>query len=163
MRYPILHEWKCQPVSLCLDCFKQPEAESYDPAAMQKAAQREAEEFRASLKRHLQSRGKASPEMPPPRRLKPVLPRKEMTCPGCGEPIFVSPNMRSYQLKFCSMRCYQRAYRKQRRNTGSTIQWKGERGHQCEACEQHFHGKRRDAKFCSDRCRQWMYRQRARV
>src|SRR6266566_1140140 len=38
MRYPILHEWKCQPVSLCLDCFKSPDADSYDPAAMQQAA-----------------------------------------------------------------------------------------------------------------------------
>ena len=161
MRYPILHEWKCEPVSLCLDCFKHPDAESYDPAAMQASAAAESEQIRAQVKaRH--------PEMyfEPPKRRTPVAPRQETTCPGCGEPIFVASNLRSYKLQFCSMRCYQRSYRKRRRDTGSAIDWKftGEvpRRHQCAACKVLFRGKRRDARFCSNRCRQWAYRARKR-
>jgi hypothetical protein len=151
MRYPILHDWKCQPVSLCLDCFKQPDADGYDPAAMQASAEAEREQLRAHFK------------LPnPKRRRTPVAPREETTCPGCGEPIFVAPNLRSYQLQFCSMRCYQRSYRKRRRDTGSAIDWKftDERRRQCAACKKLFRGKRRDAKFCSDGCRQWHYRRR---
>lgn len=160
MRYPILHEWKCQPVSLCLDCFKHPDAESYDPAAMQASAATEVEAFSASLRQHWQSRGLAPPA--PPKRRTPPAPRKETTCPGCGEPIFVSPNLRSYQLQFCSMRCYQREYRRRRRNTGSAIDWKlvASERHRCAACKKLVQGRRRDAKFCSDRCRQWHYRRR---
>jgi len=162
MRYPILHEWNCQPVSLCLDCFKHPDVESYDPAAIQASAQKEADEFHASYAAHCQSEGRPPPDVPAPRRRTPIAPRKEKTCPGCGEPIFISPNLRSHQLQFCSMRCYQRAYRKRRRDTGSAIDWKwtGERRHQCAACKKRFQGKRRDGKFCSNRCRQWAYRRR---
>jgi hypothetical protein len=153
MRYPILHEWKCQPVSLCLDCFKRPDAESYDPAAIQASAQAESEQFRAQFKaRH--------PEMDfePPKRRTPIAPRKETTCPGCGEPILVSP-LRSYQLQFCSMRCYQREYRKRRRNTGSAVAWKNDGRQRCAACKKDIRSKRKDAKFCSNACRQWHHRQ----
>jgi hypothetical protein len=161
MRYPILHEWKCEPVSLCLDCFKCPDAASYDPAAIQASAAAEAEASSASLRQYLQSRGQAPPEAPPPRRRTPVAPRKETTCPGCGEPTFVAPNLRSHQLQFCSMRCYQRAYRKARRQHGSTIDWKGGIRARCECCKQfHLTSKRKDARFCSNKCRQWQYRQR---
>jgi hypothetical protein len=148
MRYPILHEWKCQPVSLCLDCFKSEEAESYDPAAIQadKDADREPAHIQLGL--------------PKPERRRAVAPREERTCPGCGEPIFVAPNLCAYQLQFCSMRCYQRTHRKRRRNTGSTVAWKGGRGHQCAACKKSFKGKRADAKFCSSKCRQWGHRRR---
>jgi hypothetical protein len=163
MRYPILHEWKCQPVSLCLDCFKHPDAESYDPAAIQASAAADRKDFEEFLARKNLS---LPPPPPLPKRRTPLAPRKETTCPGCGEPIFVAPNLRSYQLQFCSMRCYQRSYRKRRRDTGSAIDWKftGElpRRHQCAACKVLFRGKRRDARFCSDRCRQWAYRARRR-
>jgi hypothetical protein len=155
MRYPILHGWKCEPVSLCLDCFKHGDSESYDPAALQASAQAEADERHASFNQYFQSRGFAKP----PKRHPPVEPRKETTCPGCGEPIFISPNLRSYQLHFCSMRCYQRDYRKRRRHSESAIDWKWAGERHCAACKKSFR-KRRDAKFCSSRCRQWHYRRR---
>jgi predicted nucleic acid-binding Zn ribbon protein len=151
MRYPILHEWKCQPVSLCLDCFKSPAADGYDPAAMQQAAHKDREESHARF------------NLDPPKRRAPVAPRRETTCPGCGEPIFVSPNLRSMTLRFCSMRCYQRTYRKRRRETGSAVEWKwaGERRRRCAACKKSLQTKRHDARFCSNKCRQWQYRQRS--
>jgi hypothetical protein len=155
MRYPIVHGWECQPVSLCLDCFKHPDADSYDPAAMQAGAEAERELFRAELKaRH------PGELFEPPRRRNAVAPRKETTCPGCGEPIFVAPNLRSFQLRFCSMRCYQRSYRKRRRDTGSAIDWKGGIRARCECCKRLITSKRKDARFCSNKCRQRQYRQR---
>jgi predicted nucleic acid-binding Zn ribbon protein len=163
MRYPILHEWNCQPVSLCLDCFKHPDAKSYDPAAMQASDEAERERFRAELKASC-----PGTHFEPPKRRIPIAPRKETTCPGCGEPIFVAPNLRSHQLQFCSMRCYQRANRKRRREGGgSAIDWKwngeGSRFPHCEACKTQLpKDKRRDGRFCSNRCRQWAYRARRR-
>jgi endogenous inhibitor of DNA gyrase (YacG/DUF329 family) len=162
MRYPILHDCKREPVSLCLDCFKHPDANSYDPAAMQRSAQDEAEATRASYAQYCQSEGRAPPDLPPLIPRTPVAPREERLCPGCGEPIFVSPNLRSSRLQFCSMRCYQRGYRKERRKYGgSTIQWKGGVRPRCEACAKLIASKRRDAKFCSDKCKQEAYRRRA--
>jgi hypothetical protein len=84
-------------------------------------------------------------------------PRQEHVCPGCGEPIFVSPHLRWY-LKYCSLRCYQREYRKRKRSSGSTIAWKGDKPPQCAACKKSIGGKRRDSRFCSNKCRQWHYR-----
>jgi hypothetical protein len=160
MRYPILHEWKCEPVSLCLDCFKCPDAESYDPAAIQASAAADRKDFEEFLARKNLSL--------PPKRRKPVAPRKETTCPGCGEPIFVAPNLRSYQLQFCSMRCYEREYRKRRGEygRGSTIDWKVKDGHdhnsQCATCKKRLRSKRKDARYCSSACRQFAYRARQR-
>jgi hypothetical protein len=90
-------------------------------------------------------------------------PRQAMECPGCAEPIFVSPDLRP-SLKLCSLRCYQRQYRKRRRsNGGSTIDWKwAGPAHRCECCKKPIQGKRQDSKFCSNKCRQWQYRQRGR-
>jgi predicted nucleic acid-binding Zn ribbon protein len=158
MRYPILHDWKCQPVSLCLDCFKHPDAESYDPAAMAANAEKDHDDFAAYLaKTNNHPMLALAPKRPKPRR---IAPRQEDTCPGCGEPIFVSPELRR-SLKFCSMRCYQRTYRKRRRETGSTIEWKNyEPPRKCAACKKVLKGKRGDTKFCSNRCRQWQYRRR---
>jgi hypothetical protein len=89
-------------------------------------------------------------------------PRRETKCPGCGEPIFTAPDFRSMRLSVCSARCYQRVYRKRRRDHGSTIDWKGDdRRIICEACKRPLpEGQRRDPRFCSNRCRQWTYRRR---
>jgi hypothetical protein len=101
--------------------------------------------------------------------------RAERKCQGCGEPIslpipgegrrFIG-TWRWFSWGVCSMRCYQRAYRKRRRDGGgSTIDWKwngdGPRHPRCEACKVPLpRGKRSDVKFCSNRCRQWTYRRR---
>jgi endogenous inhibitor of DNA gyrase (YacG/DUF329 family) len=155
MRYPILHDWKCQPVSLCLDCFKHPDANSYDPAAIAADAEKTHDEMAAFF-------AKKNISLPVPKRPKSrqLAPRREDTCPGCGEPIFISPDLR-WRLQFCSMRCYQRAYRKRRReNGGSAVEWKGGIRPRCAVCKKPVTGKRIDAKFCSNRCRQWQYRRR---
>jgi endogenous inhibitor of DNA gyrase (YacG/DUF329 family) len=87
-------------------------------------------------------------------------PRQENSCPGCGEPVFVSPNLR-LSLKFCSIRCRQRDYRKRRRETGSAISWKNyESPKKCASCKKPLGSKRKDTKFCSNKCRQWQYRRR---
>jgi hypothetical protein len=58
---------------------------------------------------------------------RPIEPRREMKCAGCGEPVFASPGHR-WRLLMCSARCCQRVYRKRRRkNGGSAIDWKGAR------------------------------------
>jgi endogenous inhibitor of DNA gyrase (YacG/DUF329 family) len=139
MRYPMVDStFKSYPyelVSLCLECFKLPDANSVEP-----------EDWIEHIKG-------ARPNLKP---------RQEHTCPGCGEPIFVSPDLR-WSLKFCSLRCYQRNYRKRRRRTGSAIDWKGgERGNlKCATCKKLLpDNKRLDAKFCSNACRQKQYRRR---
>jgi hypothetical protein len=99
------------------------------------------------------------------------LERKNGQCQGCGEPISIPRHQyrgtwRWFSHGVCSMRCYQRAYRKRRRlGGGSAIDWKwkgdGPRFPRCEACKAPLpKGRRRDGKFCSNRCRQWMYRRR---
>src|SRR5262245_33446795 len=77
-------------------------------------------------------------------------PRQAMECPGCGEPIFVSPDLR-WSLKFCSLRCYQRVYRKRRRESGSTVAWKPGPLRKCACCKKPLKIKRQDAKFCSNK------------
>jgi hypothetical protein len=95
-------------------------------------------------------------------------------CQGCGEPISLPipgegrrfcGSFRWFNWGVCSMRCYQRLYRKRRRNHGSTIAWKPDRRRTiCEACKRPLlKGQRRDTRFCSNRCRQWTYRQRRRA
>jgi hypothetical protein len=94
-RYPICYDWKCQPVSLCLDCFKHPDADSYDPATINANALAETVEFR----RFLIEKGLTPPlDLKAQRRLPPIAPRKEATCPGCGEPMMVSPGLRLHVL-----------------------------------------------------------------
>jgi predicted nucleic acid-binding Zn ribbon protein len=118
-------------------------------AAMTAHSQAERDEFDARF-----------PSLPKHRRLTPIAPRREMMCPGCGEPIFVSPDLR-WSLQLCSLRCYQRVYRRQRRkNGGSTIEWKGGMRNRCASCKKPIDGKRPDAKFCSNKCKQWHYRRR---
>ena len=91
---------------------------------------------------------------------RPLAPRRETKCAGCGEPIFASPDHKP-RLQICSFRCYQRIYRKRRRGVGSAVEWKLEnRPARCDACKQPIKQHRRDARFCSNRCRQWHYRRR---
>ena len=79
-------------------------------------------------------------------------PRYERDCYGCGEPM-LPPIVRRFGRQVCSSRCYQRAYRKRRRN-----RWLW-----CPVCKKNcFESSRKDARFCSSRCRQWHYRQRKR-
>jgi hypothetical protein len=154
MRYPILDDttggW--ETVSICMSCFKEMEGSSHDPAAMQERHHSDMEAFYTRFK-----------TLPRPKRREPVAPRQERPCPGCGEPIFVAPNLK-WRLQICSARCYQRVYRKRKRETGSTIEWKcvGEspRNRKCASCKKYFRGKRKDALFCSNKCRQWHYRRR---
>lgn len=81
-----------------------------------------------------------------------LSPRQQRQCEGCGEPVFVSPDIR-WRLQFCSTRCYQRQYRKRRHaNGGSVINWKPP--NKCAACKKPLKTKRHDAKFCSNKCRQ---------
>jgi hypothetical protein len=141
--FPVFRNGQFQPASLCMECFKcaspsdtgEPEPEIIDANSPNWA-----------------------PPLPPRR---PLAPRVEMKCPGCGEPIFVSPDFR-WSLKFCSLRCYQRVYRKRGRRHGSTIAWKPDhRRTICEACKRPLpEGQRHDRRFCSNRCRQWTYRRR---
>jgi len=143
MRYPILTDTSIgwQAVSVCMDCFKEASPDETGETI--------------------------NPNWPawapkPPRRW--ASPRREMQCPGCGEPIFTAPDFRSPRLLVCSARCYQRVYRKRRRGVGSAIEWKLEnRPARCEACKQPIKQHRRDARYCSNRCRQWHYRQRKRA
>jgi hypothetical protein len=93
------------------------------------------------------------------------LERVERKCNGCGEPMSIPSGdyggtFRWFKWGVCSMRCYQRNYRKRRRSTGSSVDWKGRSGLRCEACKKPFNGKRADSRFCSSRCKQWMYRRR---
>ena len=73
------------------------------------------------------------------------LNRKRLECVGCGEPIFTPTNTKKGAWDCCSNRCYQRAYRKRRRQYGSTIAWKWAEGgrHECECCKKSIGGKRR--------------------
>ena len=92
------------------------------------------------------------------------LERVTRECAGCGEPISIPRhqyrgNWRWFSHGVCSMRCYQRAYRKRRRQHGSTIDWKGGIRARCECCKQLITSKRKDARFCSNKCRQRQYRQ----
>ena len=87
--------------------------------------------------------------------------RFRRTCRGCGEPISISSHPR-FQYEVCSRRCYQRYYRKHRREHGSMIDWKHHDWPSCEVCDQEIRGRRKDVKFCSSACRQWAYRQRNR-
>jgi len=143
MRYPILTDTSIgwQAVSVCMECFKEASPDETGETI--------------------------NPNWPawapkPPRRW--ASPRREMQCPGCGEPIFTAPDFRSPRLLVCSARCYQRVYRKRRRGVGSAIEWKLEnRPARCEACKQPIKQHRRDARYCSNRCRQWHYRQRKRA
>jgi hypothetical protein len=156
MRYPILDSafdqsksWSCPAVtvSICMPCFKDMNAEYHDPAAMQQKQRRAEEEMCQGCK------------LPPPKWRGGILPRRETQCPGCGEPIFVSPNLRP-RLMFCSTRCYQRDYRKRRREKGgSVVDWKG-RYIKCETCEKHYKPTRKDSKYCCAACKQWAYRMR---
>jgi hypothetical protein len=150
MRYPILDDttagWDL--VSVCMDCFKACDARSHDPAGMQKYSDADSQAFRKRFGFPLQQRK--------PR----IAARQEGRCPGCGEPIFVSPNLRR-SLQFCSLRCCQRDYRKRRRDAGSSVDWKGGAPSRCAACNNLLKSKRRDAKFCSNKCRQRQYRRRA--
>lgn len=96
------------------------------------------------------------------------LERFERKCQGCGEPMSIPcggyrGTWRWFNWGVCSMRCYQRTYRKRRRRGGgSSMPWKGKRRREiCEACKRPLpEGQRRDGRFCSNRCRQWMYRRR---
>jgi hypothetical protein len=91
-------------------------------------------------------------------------------CAGCGEPISIPIPDKGYRFRgtfrwfnhcVCSMRCYQRVYRKRKRETGSSIDWKGVRRARCITCKKSIpNGKRADAHYCSDACRQWHYRKR---
>lgn len=95
------------------------------------------------------------------------LERTTRECQGCGEPVSIPFRRyrgagRWFQWGVCSNACYQRAYRKRRRQQGgSTIDWKhGDHRQCCECCKQPISGKRNDARFCSGKCRQWQYRRR---
>ncbi|MPZ57978.1 MAG: hypothetical protein GEU91_16080 [Rhizobiales bacterium] len=100
------------------------------------------------------------------------LDREQRDCAGCGEPISIPVpgpgkhfrgTARWFNWAVCSNRCYQRAYRKRRRENGgkSTLDWKWGRPKNCEACKKPLpKGRRGDVKFCSNRCRQWTYRRR---
>ena len=156
MRYPILDYTTagCDTLaSVCLECFKETPSDSHDPAAIQEAVYAEREASRISFNAHFQC------DVPPPKRPQPIAPRQESTCPGCGEPIFVSPDLR-WRLQFCSVRCYQRVYRKRRRGTESAVDWKQGMLRKCACCKKPLKSKRQDVKFCSNKCRQWQYRRR---
>jgi hypothetical protein len=97
--------------------------------------------------------------------------RKTRQCNGCGEPISIPvpapghrwrSTFRWFDWGVCSMRCYQRYYRKRKRERGgSTNPWKGRAPPPCEACKKPVPPTRRgDARFCSNKCRQWTYRRR---
>ena len=87
--------------------------------------------------------------------------RFRRTCQGCGEQISV-PDLARLRYNVCSRRCYQRVYRKYKREYGSTIDWKMQdiEWPQCATCNREMKGHRKDAKFCSSACRQWAYRRR---
>jgi hypothetical protein len=146
MRYPIMTDcslgWSA--VSVCMECFKQ--------ASPEETGERQPEIIDANRPDWL----------PPPKPRRWALPRREMKCPGCGEPIFTAPDFRSMRLHVCSARCYQRVYRKRRREGGgSSVPWKGAGRFICEACKRPLpKGQRSDGRFCSNRCRQWAYRRR---
>lgn len=88
--------------------------------------------------------------------------RYQCECRGCGEPM-LTPRYRPFHFLVCSNRCYQRDYRKRRRNTGSVISWKGQyrQQPQCAVCKKHINKQSRtDVVYCSPACRQWAYRRR---
>jgi hypothetical protein len=97
------------------------------------------------------------------------LERVARACQGCGEPISIPRDQfrgtwRWFSHGVCSMRCYQRAYRKRRREhgRGSAIDWKVKDGHdhnsQCATCKKRLQSQRKDARYCSNACRQFAYR-----
>jgi hypothetical protein len=91
-------------------------------------------------------------------------PRFERQCEGCGEPM-ATPLRKPFHHNACSLRCYQRIYRKRKRGHDSTVQWKMGVPLKCGVCKKPLNqygkpGKRKDAQYCSSTCRQWAYRRR---
>jgi|SRR6516165_395213 hypothetical protein len=85
--------------------------------------------------------------------------RYQRQCRGCGEPM-LTPLSGVFAYQVCSRRCYQRAYRKRRRESGgSTVPWKGH-SPTCAGCKRPFVPSRKDARYCSNACRQRAYRGR---
>ena len=71
----------------------------------------------------------------------------EVVCLGCGR--LMAP--RTQGRPVCSMACYQRDWRRRRREV---------RRHWCQCCHREFSPIRRDAKWCSGPCRWKAYRRR---
>jgi hypothetical protein len=92
--------------------------------------------------------------------------RHIVQCAGCREYINTIRNPRHQHWKYCSIRCYQRQYRKRRRGRDSVVDWKAHRPNNwCAVCKKPLdqfgkQHRRKNAVYCSSKCRQWAYRRR---
>jgi hypothetical protein len=90
-----------------------------------------------------------------------TLDRHKRACVGCGEPMMTNIHCRAFDRGVCSSRCYQRTYRKRRReHGGSTEPWKGSGRRICRTCKRPLKLSRKDARYCCNACRQQQYRTR---
>jgi hypothetical protein len=90
-----------------------------------------------------------------------TLDRYERGYAGCAEPMMTNIGYRAFYWGVCSSRCYQRVYRKRRReHGGSTVPWKASGSKSCPTCKRSFKPSRKDARYCCNACRQKQYRTR---